>query len=610
MAEIKKRSAQAKTYSIRSWREFPEKNASLGTMLHNRTGSWRFIKPVYVDKVPACQNACPAGNDIEAWIKLVQEKKYEEAYWHLKREEPFPAILGRVCYRFCEDACNRGPFDECIAINALERFVADQVDTSRPHPDLPAEDNGATLAIVGSGPAGMTAAYFARLMGYRVTIFEALPEPGGILRVGIPAYRLPREVVAREFEALEAMGVEIRCNTPVGKDVTLEQLRREHDYVFLATGVHRSRPLGLAGEDESPRVMSGLQMLRRVALGETPELGERVVVVGGGNTAIDAARTAVRLGCEVTVLYRRTEKEMPAHAEEVAEAREEGVTFHFLAIPEKLELNDDDDTVKRLLCCEMELGAPDESGRRRPVKKDGATFELPADSIISAIGEQPVFDYLQESVETVWDTVKVDEWLRANGGDKDAAAVYAGGDIIDIPHTVIHAVAAGKKAALAMDCARQGLVYEELFPRIAIGSAGGVSFAKYMGWQPLNPVRQDLHEVVGSERINYDYFEEAARQEFPVADADRRKESFEPYRQTMTEAEALAEAERCLHCGRCIECDNCLIFCPDTAVLAQRNNTFGYVFDYDYCKGCGVCANECPRDAIRMVPEETNIEEE
>ena len=298
---MKKRSESAKTYDLKTWRDFPPMNISMGTMLHNMTGSWRFIKPIYEDKVPACQNACPAGNDIEGWIKLVQKGEYDKAYWHLKREQPFPAILGRICFRFCEAACNRAHLDDFIGINELERFVGDRVELSTPHPDLP-EYNGKKLAVVGSGPAGMSAAYYSRLLGLRVTMFEMLPEMGGILRVGIPAYRLPREVVAAEFDGLKNMGIELLPNTSVGKDITLKELRNDYDYIFLATGVHESAKLNVKGEDESDFIMSGLGMLKKVALGEDVFLGNRVAVIGGGNTAIDAARTAVRLGSKVIVI--------------------------------------------------------------------------------------------------------------------------------------------------------------------------------------------------------------------------------------------------------------------------------------------------------------------
>ncbi len=597
-----KREKEAKKEEFTSWRQFTLQNTSIGTMLHNKTGSWRFIRPVYEDKTPACQNACPAGNDIEAWIKLIGEKKYEEAYWRLKLEEPFPAILGRVCFKFCERQCNRNGLDGYVGINALERFVGDQVELSTPDPNL-AEPNGKTVAIVGSGPAGMSAAYYLRKLGFAPTIFEAQPEPGGVLRFGVPEYRLPKSILEKEFEGLKNMGIEIKCNTRIGKDISLDELREKFDYVFLATGVHKSRPLGIEGED-SEHVLSGLEMLRRTAFGEKLDLGKKVAVIGGGNTAIDAARTALRLGLDVEVIYRRTEAEMPAHHEEVEEARQEGVKFRFLAAPERIEF-DSNGNIARLVCTEMELGEPDESGRRRPVKKPDALFDVEVDTVISAIGELADFDYLKDLVPNDGWVVKVDEGLRALDGNDGKAKVYAGGDIIDIDHTVVHAVAAGKKAAIAIDCDLKGKDVTAVLDEIAVGDAGAISFAAYIGIPPLNDVRQDKKAVVRQDKIVFDYFEEAERSRLPMLGPDERKGSFAEVYQTISEEVAQYEAKRCFHCGRCIECDNCLVFCPDMAVLAHTDGKFGYEFDYNYCKGCGICYKECPRYAISMVDEET-----
>jgi len=603
---MKKRSESAKAYEFKTWRDFTPMNISVGTMLHNMTGSWRFIKPIYEDKVPACQNACPAGNDIEGWIKLLQKGEYDKAYWHLKREQPFPAILGRICFKFCETVCNRKQLDSFVGINELERFVGDRVDLSTPHPDLP-DYNGKSLAVVGSGPAGMSTAYYGRLLGLRVTMFEALPEMGGILRVGIPAYRLPREILAAEFDGLKNMGIELMPNIAVGKDITLNGLRSDYNYIFLGTGVHESAKLNLEGEDESDRIMSGLGMLKKVALGEEVNLGKRVTIIGGGNTAIDAARTAVRLGSKVTVIYRRSETEMPAHPGEVEEAREEGVEFRFLAAPENIKINKDG-SIERLVCCEMELGPPDESGRRRPVKKEGALFEVETDSILIAIGEIPAFDFLKDVVKTENNLVVVNEGMQVETIDDGRAKIFGGGDIIDLPHTVVHAVAAGKKAAIAMDCDRKGADFSEVFQKIATGDGRALSFSKYMGWMPVNPVRQNNTKVVDSEKIVYDYFMKAPQVEKQVLDAGVRKGSFDTYCKTFDEDQAQREAARCMHCGRCTECDNCLIFCPDVSVLVRGEGQFGYAIDYDYCKGCGICFTECPRNAITMIDEEIPIQ--
>jgi len=599
---VKKRSEMAIKHEFKSYRDITPMHVSLGNMLYNKTGSWRFIKPIYEDKIPACQNTCPAGNDIEGWIKLLNNKEFEKAYWHLKREEPFPAILGRVCFKFCEDACNRAVLDDCIRIQELERFLGDHIAPATPHPELPGE-NGKHLAVVGSGPSGMSVAYFARLLGFRVTIFDKDALLGGMLRLGIPGYRLPRQVVAAEFEGLSRMGIELRPETEIGKDVSLETLTTTYDYVFLATGAHRSLPMKLTENISCCQIMSALTLLKQVARGDNVAIGKRVVVIGGGNTAIDAARTAIRMGCHTTVIYRRSVTEMPAHPEEVRQAQEEGVFFRFLAAPEDIALHPDA-TIEKLVCCEMELGPADEkSGRCRPIRKEGMTFDIPADTILIAIGEKPDFDYLSRHVPSTDAFVATGGDLSISSGPCQGAKVFAGGDMIDIPHTVVHAVASGKRAAIAMDCDRRGVLFADVLNQIRIGSGTALSFSRYMNWAPVNPVHRNDQKVVDSTKIVYDYFIKSPGCHKAIQPAGLRKNSFAPYHTTLSGEEAIHESERCLHCGRCTECDNCMIFCPDVSILDQTRETFGYAIDYDYCKGCGICFTECPRHAITMVSE-------
>jgi len=383
-------------------------------------------------------------------------------------------------------------------------------------------------------------------------------------------------------------------------------LMNEFDYVFLATGNHSSLKLRIEGEDRCRRIMSGLALLHRIAMQDAVDLGKKVVVIGGGNTAIDAARTALRLNCDVTIVYRRSPKEMPAHTDEVELAREEGVKFRFLTSVEEIKLADDG-TIRKLVCCQIQLGSPDESGRRRPMRMEGGQFEISADSVLTAIGEAPAFDYMSDLVKTGDWIVPVDKGLRVAADQGRAAGIFAGGDIIDVPHTVVHAVAAGKRAAIAMDCDRKGADYNQVLPEIAVGDGAAVSFSKYMDWQPVNPVRRDLKHVIDHEDIVYDYFQKTPAVAKKIQSSAERKKSFKAYSPGFSEDEARREAARCLHCGRCTECDNCLIFCPDMSVLKQRNGVFGYSFDYDYCKGCGICFTECPRHAITMIDEETPV---
>ena len=601
---MKKRSESARPFEFKSWRDLSPMNASVGNMLHNLTGSWRFLRPVFEDKTPPCQNACPAGNDIEGWIKLIGRGEYRSAHQHLRREQPFPAILGRVCFKFCQGQCNRAAFDEAVNINELERFVGDY-GLREPYAEDQAEPNGRTLAVIGAGPAGLSAACFARRLGFGVTVFEARPEPGGVLRYGIPSYRLPKDIVAAECGALERMGVEFRLGTGIGRDVSLEELRRDYDFVFAATGAEKSGDPGLGGPGTA-RVVRALSMLRDLAAGRAVDLGQRVVVVGGGNTAIDAARTALRLGAAVTVVYRRAEEDMPAHADEIVAAREEGVEFCFQAAPERLE---DGDSCG-LVCSEMEPGEPDESGRPRPVRKKDACFTLGADTVLTAIGESPEAGYLQPFLEAEGGSVAAGSDLLVLPGDNGLAPVYAGGDLVDQPRTVVHAVAAGKRAVLAMDSRRRGLDWEQVEGKITIGRGPALSFSEYLRLSPVNPLRPNLKKVVTPEEIVFDYFERVpaeAPEEIPAVDRGR---SFDPYHQTFSEEEAVREASRCLHCGRCMECDNCLVFCPEMSVLVKGEGKFGYSIDYDYCKGCGICAVECPRRAITLMEEQASAKAE
>ena len=604
----KKRNSKAGVHQIRNWQDFPAMNTSIGSMLQNKTGGWRFVKPFYEDKIPACQNACPAGNDIEGWIRLINQGKFEKAYWHLKCEEPFPAILGRVCFQFCQKACNRIPFDDAVNIRELERFVGDHRPAGGQHPDLRPK-NGKSLAVIGSGPAGMAAAYFGRLLGFQVDIFEALPEPGGLLRVGIPGFRLSGQIVAEEFEQLRQMGIRVHCETAVGTDIEISELQSQFDYIFLATGNHIALKLRIDGEDKTPHVISGLELLKKVAMGFEVDLGRRVVVVGGGNTAIDTARTAVRLGSKVTVLYRRTEEQMPAYAQEVTEAREEGVQFRFLTVPEQIRLNPDS-SIESIICSEIILGKFDDSGRPRPMRKPDSQFKIKADTVLTAIGEAPALDYLAGTVTIDKNVLPVSTNQQVFFRGRSGARIFAGGDIVDTPHTVVHAVATGKKAAIAMDCDRIGRDWQQVQQDITVGGGPAISFSKYIRMKPVTRTRRNWHKVVGQEKIVFDYFKKTPPTRSDIQKPAFRVASFSPYRATYPEKTARQEAARCLHCGRCTECDNCLVFCPDLSILREDSTKFGYRIDYDYCKGCGICFTECPRDAITMVEEQSVIEPE
>jgi len=560
----------------------------------NPTGSWKYIRPSYRDRVAPCNEGCPVGIDIEAYMDLIREDRMAEALDLLLRENPMPSVTGRVCYHPCENACNRRSFDGAVSIHAVERHLGD-LALELPLPRPPAHRVDQSVAVVGSGPGGLACAYHLARLGYSVTVFEAAEEPGGILRLGIPDYRLPPRILSAEIKRIEAVGVEIRCRTRVGKDVPWEALD-VYDAVFVALGVHRSRPLGVSGDDD-PGVRAGLAFLREVKFGGRPDLGKRVVVVGGGNTAMDCARTALRLGAKATVVYRRTRAEMPAIDEEVAEAEREGVAFRFLEAP--VGVSRAEGRMLGLDCIRMRLGEVDASGRRRPVPVEGSEFLLPADTVLSAIGEAPEFDGFPGDVTH-------DDWSIATDGlgGTSLRGWFAGGDIIEGPHTVAHALGAGKRAAVGIDRYLRGERHEAVKTppeaELRLGRLGNVSMTRWRGDDPVAR-HNATNDVVPFEDLNLEHFAPAPRH--PDRETDPAGSlGFVEVNRGLTRQAARAEARRCFNCGVCNRCELCLIFCPDVAISRSADGT-GFDIAYEYCKGCGICNAECPRGAMMMTRE-------
>ncbi|MFN4218238.1 MAG: NAD(P)-binding protein [Candidatus Bipolaricaulia bacterium] len=547
-----------------SAQEMPPMAVSLADMGHNRTGSWRYLRPVYSEKLAPCKNACPVGNDIPRILSLVSEGRYEDA-WRLFREtSPLPGVCGRVCYHPCESFCNRKNFDEALSIAAIERFVADACfDLEDRISERPKRSE--KIAIVGSGPAGLACAYFLAKDGYAVTVFEGASQPGGMLRLGIPSYRLPREVLDREIELIARWGVEFRTNTKIGQDIEIEKLWEQYDALFIATGAHRSRALNIPGEEFA---LTGLEFLKAVNLSPSPSeqgvrLGKRVLIIGGGNTAMDCARTALRLGAAPVVVYRRTREEMPAIAEEIEEAEHEGVQFEFLAAPVAMHKLDGKLEVQ---CIRMQLGEPDASGRRRPVPIPGSDFILRADTVLKAVGEEPELSFLSETLQTSEGIV-----IQRAAGLLERAGIFIGGDAQTGPSTVAQAMRSGKEASHAIKSFLRG---------------------------ERKPKPTHLEEAL---RINFSYFVHKPRVPTPQLPIAERIVNFAETKRPLDAHQALSEAQRCFSCGVCNNCDNCWVFCPDAAI-ARVNGT--YTVNYDFCKGCGVCAEECPRSVISLVEEE------
>jgi len=568
--------------------DMPYIPVSMGDMAWNRTGTWRTQKPLYENKTPPCNAACPAGNDIVDFILKVREGDVEGA-WHLiKEENPLPGVCGRVCFHPCESKCNRGTFDTPIAIHALERFVADRGASLPQKKVTPAKKRIEKIAVIGSGPAGLTCAYHLARLHYPVTLFESLSRPGGILRTGIPSYRLPKDILDREISEIEALGVEIRTGVNLGRDLSLEALK-EFQAVFLATGAHRGRTLQIPGEDVG-RVRQGLDFLEKVNLREKLRLGERVVIIGGGNTAMDVARCVLRLGKKPTILYRRSREEMPAFEEEVTEALEEGVQVQFLVNPVHIHHQDG---CERLECARMALGKMDETGRRRPITLPDSHFFVEADEIIVAAGEEIEISSLPRGLQKKEGIV-----VTGVGGETGHPGIFAGGDLSSNQRTVAHAIGSGKRAAVAIDCYLGKKDAESILRGLLVGEGPSVVFLRYL--YPEEGIRNP--HVVPFEELNMDYFERSPRQQEKKRGASARVKGFREVTATLTESAALSESERCFSCGTCTECENCYIFCPDASILKEEEK-LSHLVAYDYCKGCGICFAECPRGAISLQEE-------
>jgi 2-oxoacid:acceptor oxidoreductase delta subunit (pyruvate/2-ketoisovalerate family) len=533
----------------------------VGSSRANHTGSWRDERAVYVERMPPCNDACPAGENVQAWLYEAEEGEegYERAWRKLVEENPFPAIMGRVCYHPCEGACNRGQLDEAVGIHSVERFLGDEAIRRGWGLQAPVERSGKRVLVVGAGPSGLSAAYHLTRLGHAVTIREAGPMAGGMMRFGIPRYRLPREVLDAELRRILDLGVELELNRKV-ENVAAAMREGGFDAAFLAVGAHIGRRAYVpAGEAE--RIVDAVSLLEGLEQGERPLLGRRVAVYGGGDTAIDVARTARRLGAhDAVVVYRRTRDRMPAHDFEVAEAEEEGVMMRWLSTIKHFEEG-------RLLLERMELDA---DGFPQPT---GETEELEADSLVLALGQEADLSLLEgvEGIEVEDGVVKVGpDMMTGHPG------VFAGGDMVPAERSVTVGVGHGKQAARNIDGWLRGAPYEH----------------------PPRP------ELAGFETLNTWYYSDAPREHQPRLEAARRTSGFEEVVGGLEPDNALFEARRCLSCGNCFSCDNCYGVCPDNAVIKLGAPGERYEIDYDYCKGCGICVKECPCGAIEMVPEE------
>lgn len=594
-----------KPLTFESEKEMPYSDLSLATMEWNQTGTWRYLRPSYIERIPACQGSCPTSNDIEKWIRLFEEGDIDGAWDAATLENPFPAIMGRVCFHPCMDGCNRCEMGGSVNINLLERTLGDAVGEELPIPKAFFKSTDKKVAIIGSGPAGLSCAYHLTRLGHEVTVFEKEKKAGGMLRYGIPPYRLPKDILDREIKRLEKMGIRFELGKPVRDATTMQQIRQDYNALFIATGAQKSRPMGIPDE-KTMGVMPGLQMLRVVANGNDPKIGKRVLVVGGGNTAVDAARTAIRLGSDVTILYRRSRAEMPASMEEIIEAEREGVKFELLVAPTRVIAKGG--RVAGLECQKMELGAPDESGRRRPVPVEDSEEIFNADTILTAIGEEIETVIIPSALHVEKGSV-----TTKRGGRTDWTDVFAGGDLIDQSRTVVDALGGGKRSAMAIDSLLHGENFEKVFDKICVADTEAVLMSRYIEYRTgeehqvaTTSETENINDIVTFDELNAAYFQESEPVETPTLSIEDRlsQNPFKEVHQTPSEKEKATEMARCFHCGRCTECDNCFIYCPDVAIAKKEG---GFDIDLYYCKGCGVCAVECPRAAMKMSEEPTEF---
>jgi NADPH-dependent glutamate synthase beta subunit-like oxidoreductase len=530
-----------------------------GSSLANHTGSWRTARPLYVDRLPPCNNACPSGENIQAWLYEAESGNYEAAWRVLVQDNPMPAVMGRVCYHPCETSCNRGQLDQAVGINSVERFLGDEAIKRGWKFDRPKELSGKKVLIVGAGPSGLSAAYHLARAGHAVEIQDAGPYAGGMMRFGIPKYRLPRDVLDAEVQRILDLGVTLKLNTKV-ENIEQSMKAGGFDAAFLAVGAHIGKrayiPAGSAA-----KVLDAVSVLRSMEGEEKPMLGRRVVVYGGGNTAIDVARTAKRLGAsEAIIVYRRTREKMPAHDFEVEEALQEGILIKWLSTIKNVS-DAGTLTVEKMVL--DETGFPQPTGELETLESDSLILALGQDVDLSLLDGAPGLEVKDGVVQVA------PNMMTGHPG------IFAGGDMVPSERTVTVGIGHGKKAARNIDAWLRGTEYKPA-PK---------------------------HEIATFNMLHPWYFSDAHKTVRPVLDIIRRQSTFEEVVGGLDESNALFEARRCMSCGNCFECDNCYGVCPDNAVIKLGPGK-RFQYNFDYCKGCGICASECPCGAIKMVPED------
>ena len=568
-------------------------HSSISTAV-NKTGSWRFFHPKYEEKTAPCSAACPVGQDIARIEMLASRGLLEDAWRTILDENPFPAVCGRVCFHPCESACNRTSMDDPIAIHNLERFLGDAAITEKTQSDLNTlPSTGKKVAIAGAGPAGLAAAYFLARLGYGCDVFEAASKPGGLLRWGIPAYRLPRDILDHEIRRIKNSGVNIHCETPITQRL-LENIQKEYDALFIGCGYGRSINLKIEGGDLA---RDGLGFLNRLHRDEKMSFDGTAAIIGGGNTAIDVARCLARRGAAPLVVYRRRIQDMPAFEPEVAMAVEEGVRIMELVAPIRIRESSAGSSVSlpgyEVTLQKMKVSKKEISGRTRVIPDGDNTKTISVQSIFVAIGAD---------ADALW------QFPESNGSENLALShcrfvgqnlpLIFGGDLTSPVKSVADAIASGKQAAMALDTYfEHGTdAIEERLADCRIGAGPALSMDVYLGKDRKN---RTAH-IVSCDEIVSDYFQPAARSIPSILDAGQRIRSFTEIESTLDKTTATEEAARCFNCGICNSCDYCRLYCPEMAVMVEKAQRS---INMDYCKGCGVCATECPRNAMALEEE-------
>lgn len=529
------------------------------------TGTWRSAIPVHQKGLSPCQVICPAGGEIPVWLDHIKKEEYHQAWLTLAKNNPFPAITGRVCHHPCEGSCNRKEYDGAVTINALEQFIGDLALKEGWSLPQPPTNKNIRIAIVGGGPAGLSCAYHLRMQGYSVTVFEEQPELGGVLRYGIPPYRLPKQIINREIQRLLETGIEVRNVMTVRGD-DMPALQKEYAAICLAIGAPRAKMLPQFSASDS-RVFNGLNFLSSINQNNIPPIGQQVAVIGGGSVAMDVARSARRLGKKVMLLALEDMQSLPAQSEEVQEALEEGIIIHDGVM---VDTTADHNNQLKLSCVKVALDPTAPPGELRPAIIHGTNFEIFADTVILAVGQDAELNDFSNIIEVTNSIIEInDEMVTSKSG------IFACGDVATHERYVSVAVGGGKQVANNINAFIEG------------------KFAANKN--VASPAKQ-----ISYKDINTFYFPATAREEHKKLDPEQRLQDFREVKIGLSEDEAKTQAERCFSCGNCLKCDNCYYYCPDMAIIKDSSCELGYRIQDQYCKGCGLCVEECPRGAVLL----------